>query len=393
MENNQLKVCFICSSFYPAWIYGGPTYSNYMLAKNLAAQQVNVQVLTTNANGTKRLDIDTSINHKQEENFWIKYFHETIIGRFSLSFLFGTAKYTQESKIVHVTDLFSTTFLSGRRQLAKSTTKMVVTPRGVLARWGLKNKSTLKTLWLNYFIRPIVPKILFHATAEKEKADILRIFPNATITIIPNGITNSTPEQIQRAKKHFPILLKKFGIIYNEKTKFLCSMGRIHKKKGFDILIEAFHFLKSSDVNMQLIIAGPDEGELTALQKMVEAYDLKKSIHFIGLIEGKDKDSLLAGSDLFVLPSHDENFGNVYLEALNLGTPIIASKNTPWEAIEKHQCGKWIDNDIQTVAKAINELLSSDLDTLSKNAIAYAKQFSHQLTSAKMKAAYLNFLK
>ncbi len=60
------------------------------------------------------------------------------------------------------------------------------------------------------------------------------------------------------------------------------------------------------------------------------------------------------------LASHHENFGMVYAEALAAGTPVVASTNTPWQDVEKYNCGKWVENTPEKFAKAINEILNSD---------------------------------
>jgi glycosyltransferase involved in cell wall biosynthesis len=150
-------------------------------------------------------------------------------------------------------------------------------------------------------------------------------------------------------------------------------MGRIHIKKGFDILIDAFARVRSRFPRAVLLIAGPDGGELSNLQMRVDDLALKDCVFFIGELSGKDKIDFLANGDLFVLPSHNENFGNVYAESLAVGTPVIASRQTPWEEVETYGCGRWINNTVEEVAIAMQSMLESDLDLAGKQAVEYIR--------------------
>jgi glycosyltransferase involved in cell wall biosynthesis len=72
-------------------------------------------------------------------------------------------------------------------------------------------------------------------------------------------------------------------------------------------------------------------------------------------VEGEAKWNLYRSADLFVLPSHSENFGLVVAEALACGVPVIASRGTPWEDLITHRCGWWVDNRPETLADALRE--------------------------------------
>jgi glycosyltransferase involved in cell wall biosynthesis len=79
-----------------------------------------------------------------------------------------------------------------------------------------------------------------------------------------------------------------------------------------------------------------------------------------GEVKGEDKLAFLTGADLFVFPSHSENFGLACLEALAAGLPVVASRSTPWSEVAQYGAGVWVDNTPNAFAESIIELLSRD---------------------------------
>ena len=80
---------------------------------------------------------------------------------------------------------------------------------------------------------------------------------------------------------------------------------------------------------------------------------------FTGFLSGEEKEKALKSLSYLVVPSDFENFGNIVTEALVKGIPVIASKGTPWEELNTHRCGWWVDNDVDTLAATIREALNT----------------------------------
>ena len=85
------------------------------------------------------------------------------------------------------------------------------------------------------------------------------------------------------------------------------------------------------------------------------------------------------------MPSHNENFGNVYVESLATGTPIVASKMTPWSEVEKYNCGKWIENNVEKTSEAIYEILNKDRETMRVNSKKLAQTYDWKNIALKFK--------
>ena len=121
--------------------------------------------------------------------------------------------------------------------------------------------------------------------------------------------------------------------------------------------------------------------------------NLESNVFLIGAIEGQDKIDFLANADLFCLPSHNENFGNVYVESLATGTPIVASKMTPWSEVEDYDCGKWVENSIEETSSAMNEVLEKDRETMKINSRKLAFKYDWKTIANNFKNLYENILK
>ena len=107
---------------------------------------------------------------------------------------------------------------------------------------------------------------------------------------------------------------------------FLLYAGRMHEKKGCDLLLTAYSELRRKLDLPCLLMAGPDETGLTVtLQAMAAEHGLQDDVLWPGMLTGAAKWGAFAAADAFVLPSHQENFGIAVAEALSCGTPVLIS--------------------------------------------------------------------
>jgi glycosyltransferase involved in cell wall biosynthesis len=128
----------------------------------------------------------------------------------------------------------------------------------------------------------------------------------------------------------------KFGIASEVPT--LLFLSRLHPKKGVEILIDAADLLRKRGVSLKVIIAGAaaeaDRDYETKLREQVTRLNLADVVQFAGLVTGAEKISLYQAADLFVLPTHQENFGLVLIEAMACRTPVLTTRGTDiWQEI------------------------------------------------------------
>lgn len=144
--------------------------------------------------------------------------------------------------------------------------------------------------------------------------------------------------------------------------KIILFLSRIHTKKGCDLLIQALAICINSDDNLHLVMAGPvSDNYFTYLNNLIIKLNLTKYVTWVGMINGNEKWSFFYNSDIFCLPSHQENFGIAVVEALSCGLPVlITDKVNICEVISVAKAG-FIDEDtVDGTVRNINRWLNLD---------------------------------
>lgn len=227
----------------------------------------------------------------------------------------------------------------------KSGYKVVLTPHGMLEPWIIARHYWTRKFpaLLFYQKKAIVNADYLHATAESEKENLLKLGYNNRIQIIPNGVDLENIPMKSSWKR----------------TKTILFLSRIHIKKGINFLIEAVASLKNELNGYRVIIAGEgEENYIHELQKLAKENGISDIIQFVGGVYGDLKWELFQTADVFVLPTHSENFGIVVAEALACGTPVITTKGTPWQELETYHSGWWTEIGTQATIKALRSFLS-----------------------------------
>lgn len=156
--------------------------------------------------------------------------------------------------------------------------------------------------------------------------------------VIPYGITDigESAEQSVRQVEQFYRLVPSL-----RERNYLIFMGRIHEKKGCDLLLEAFGRLASSRPEVDLVIAGPDQTRLKSrLMAQADRFGIAARVHWPGMLRGDLKWGALRACEAFVLPSHQENFGISVVEALSVGRPVLISNQVNiWPEIKADGVG------------------------------------------------------
>jgi glycosyltransferase involved in cell wall biosynthesis len=177
--------------------------------------------------------------------------------------------------------------------------------------------------------------------------------------------------------------------------RFFLFLGRLHEKKGCDLLIEAFGQVRNSSERIHLVMAGPcaQPDYLRHLQQMAAASD--GMISFPGMLSGDVKWGVLSAAETFVLPSHQENFGIAVAEALASGTPVlISNKVNIWREIEADGAGYVENDDLSGTTNLLKRWLATTPDarsTMRENAKkSFANRFEIERATDSLLAAIAN---
>lgn len=228
-------------------------------------------------------------------------------------------------------------------------------PHGMLdpyfkRRYPLKHLKKLVYWWL------ILRRIMNSAqavffTAEEERILARLSFPGYRVqeSVVPYG-SHGPDCDLENAREalyaQWPELRSK---------RLVITLGRIHPKKGTDILIEAFAQTMACGRDFHLLIAGPDQiGWKATLERQARGLGIEDRISWLGMIKGKTKWGALAASEVFVLTSHQENFGIVVAEALACNLPVILSnKINIWREIEQCSAGLIADDTVDGTVSSL----------------------------------------
>lgn len=226
----------------------------------------------------------------------------------------------------------------------------VVSPRGMLEPWALNHKAARKRLaWWLYQRSLLNTASILHATAESEANQFQTLGLANEIRIIPNGVALADWTQINFQRDEVKL------------DKTCLFMSRLHPIKGLPLLLEAWARVRPEGWSLDIV--GPDEaGHRAELDLSVRKLGLERVVRFLGPLEGSEKQAVLAQADLFVLPTHSENFGIVVAEALAHGCPVIVTHGAPWAILEQEHCGWWVPVSTDAIAEALEAATALSID-------------------------------
>jgi glycosyltransferase involved in cell wall biosynthesis len=307
---NRLRLLHIVPSYLPATRYGGPIYSVHGLCKALAAKGHDVSVFTTSVDGPGDSDVPHG-SAVEVDGVRVWYFRSKHLRRLYYSPPMHEALGAQIStfQIVHLHSVFLWPTNMASRICHGARVPYVLSPRGMLVPELIAAKNALiKRAWLRlveaYTVRHAAA---LHYTSAHERDAAGKVYPvQPPGFLVPNGIDLPDPVPSTAAAEAYGLFL-----------------GRVHWSKGLDRLLHAL-----AGTRVRLIIAGNDEdGYASKLRELIRSLQLESCVEIRPPVFGAEKWALIAGARLLVLPSLSENFGNVVLEAMSVGCPVVTTRN------------------------------------------------------------------
>jgi len=218
----------------------------------------------------------------------------------------------------------------------------------------------VRSLWKKRLFMRLVGRRLLEgaaavvATSEFERAALLRSsLPAEKIVVRRNGLDMDELRPLPPRGR----FRRALGV--PAEAPLVLSLGRISRKKGLDLLVRAFATLPSS---ARLAIVGPDDGDGCAgeLRRLAVEEGLTDRIVFRGAVEGGERLAAYADADVFVLPSRNENFGNVAAEAAVCGVPVVVTDRCGVAPLIENRAGIVVPCDEAAIGVAMRRLLGDD---------------------------------
>ena len=377
-----MRIVHVVPTYLPARRYGGPIVAVHGLCRALAARGHEVEVLTTNVDGSGVSDVplDRAV---EMDGVRVRYFASPFPRLYwSPAMRRALAGAVRGASVVHLHSIYLWPTYAAARSATAAQVPYVISPRGMLVPELIRQKSRgVKTAWLRLVERRnFANAAAIHFTSEREWDDARKLpLPLPSPFVVPNGTDlplggtdlPSPPDGVTR------------------EDDLVVSIGRITWKKGLDRLIEAAALLPRA----RFVIAGNDEEQLLpALRALAAKLGVESRVAFRGALSPAERDALLAQAAVFALPSHSENFGNVVLEALAASTPVVVTPEVGLaEEVSRAECGLVADGAPAEFAAAIARLQEDATlrQTMAARGRALVEQrFTWPRIAAEMEARY-----
>lgn len=312
---------------------GGTSTCTYDLVKALHAAGCDVDLITLNA--------DNIVGNGEN---WIKALSNDSVSSYGYShnmkqFLQGTTY-----DLYHTNGMWMYCNYITCSVARKKHKPYIITPHGMLYPQALARSAWKKKILLTIggSAKDLKNAACIHVTCKAEMGHYRDLGYKNPVAVIPNPVT-------------IPYFIS--DITVQQERRSIGYLGRLHPYKRPDALIKAWAQLAGDTKGFELVLMGKGTDEYERyLHDLVTELQLK-NVSFLGMVTGKEKYKILASMRALCVPSKTENFGMTVAEALIAGTPVICTNTAPWEDLNTDHCGWWVDNDIDTLAQTIRDVL------------------------------------
>jgi glycosyltransferase involved in cell wall biosynthesis len=265
--------------------------------------------------------------------------------------------------LIHLHEVWTHPLYASAKIARKHGKPYLVTPHGIFTqRW--RYRTLKKVLYRALFAGPMISgSACMHALTDFEVEGLRAAGYTGTITVIPSGVDaeefSNLPEP-EETEEHWPALRGKRVVLF---------LARLSPEKGLDVLIPAWsEVVKSrSWSDCVLVIAGPDErGYGSVVKRLIESHGVANRVLLTGMVQGREKLSLISRADVYTLPSRSEGFSVSVLENLAAGKPALITVGCNFPEVCLVGAGLCVPPEKSAIADGLRKLL----DMASKERIA-----------------------
>jgi len=361
-----MRILNVTETYAPFLEFGGPPVKVRALAEGLAQREHHVTVLTADWGFEKHVEgLGEGISAERSPFGWRSrekgveaIYLPTWLHYRRVSWNPAVKRYCRvwlaKFDVVHIFGLYDLLGPAVAAACRKRAIPYVVEPIGMFL-------PIVRNLWMKRMYHRVTGRRLLQgasrlvATSEQEIEELATGGMDRTkIVLRRNGV------EVPKSWPERGAFRKRLGI--SEETKLVLFLGRLSVKKSPEMLLQAFAETRRQldGAPMTLAFVGPDESGVKAqLEQQAAQLGIQANVHFAGPAFGQEKWAAYQDSDIFVLPSQNENFGNTAAESVAAGTPVIVSEGCGIAPLLANQAGLVVRHDAKALSEALAQVLSN----------------------------------
>lgn len=366
---------------------GGPAEACVQMARGLAELGHEVRVLATNrgvASGESPWWTDQLDGARLDIQLYPIHFPQFFAASFPLAAAIKES--VPNADVVHLHSLYLFHDMVTGRCCERYGVPYIVRPHGTLDPFIRSRKRVRKQIAGALFQTRVLRKAAaIHYTTEEEMRLARPHAHNDNGLVVPIGL--DLDAYAPRPPDAFRARWREVG-----NRRLVLFLGRLHPKKGLDILAEAFGSLAQARDDLHLVIAGPDDGARGATEDRLAELGARDRVTFTGMLRGEDKLAALSAADVFVLPSRSENFGIAVVEAMACGVPVVVSDQVNiWRELTVAGAGVAVPCDPRALADGLAALIDdpSRRAEMGRRGARFARErYDRRRVARELEAAY-----
>jgi glycosyltransferase involved in cell wall biosynthesis len=267
------------------------------------------------------------------------------------------SRHVADYDLIDIHAVWSYSTGAAARAAARRDLPYIIRPAGMLSPYTLQSRSWIKNIYWNLIERRTIDgAAAFHVTSEEEAAEVRALRPDARTFVVPNGV-DATAFTVPRDEGE---LRRRCGPDANGKAIAL-FLSRLHPKKGIvDRLLPALAAMRRP-CYLAIVGAGDPHapGYESKMSATIKKFQLQDRVTLLGDVNGDARWAFFDGADVFVLPSHAENFGIVVAEAMARSCPVVVTDAVQsCTHVTAAGAGEVVAGDVPTLASTLDNMLA-----------------------------------
>jgi glycosyltransferase involved in cell wall biosynthesis len=253
--------------------------------------------------------------------------------------------------VVHMHGLWQAQTRRGARAARAARVPYLIAAHGMAEPWALRHKRWKKRIYLALVeANNLRQAACLHALSRPEISHLRAIAPRTPVCYVPNGVDLAPFEDLPPSavlEEDHPELKGKTILLF---------FGRVHVKKGLDILADALRRIAADHPEVHLLLAGNDDGAWAPFRSRMIDLGLHDRMSYLGHVAGERARRVWAAADAFVLPSYSEGFSMAILEALACRLPCVITTACHFAELDRCEGGIVVTPDVGGLADGLSEL-------------------------------------